>query len=174
MKATGIVRRIDNLGRVVIPMEMRRTQRIQENDPFEIFTNNNGDVIFRKYFPMSVMEDTAASMASALAGVIGKKVIISDTEKVISGGPLNDKQLSNAYIEQMRQRQWYLYKDDSSLILQPVTNVELCLCASQPIIAAGDVCGAIAIIASNPLPVHDGAWMLLCAAAKFFQIELER
>ena len=60
MKATGIVRRIDDLGRVVIPKEIRRTLRIREGDPLEIFTDRDGEVIFKKYSPMGEMGALAA------------------------------------------------------------------------------------------------------------------
>ena len=57
MKATGIVRRIDELGRVVIPKEIRRTLRIREGDPLEIFTASDGEVIFKKYSPMGEISE---------------------------------------------------------------------------------------------------------------------
>ena len=60
MKATGIVRRIDDLGRVVIPKEIRRTMRIREGDPLEIFTNSEGEVIFKKYSPVGDISELAA------------------------------------------------------------------------------------------------------------------
>ena len=61
MKATGIVRRIDDLGRVVIPKEIRRTMRIREGDPLEIYTDKDGGVIFRKYSLMGALADFAAT-----------------------------------------------------------------------------------------------------------------
>lgn len=62
MKATGIVRRIDDLGRVVIPKEIRRTMRIREGDPLEIFTNNDGEVIFKKYSPLGELGEFARGL----------------------------------------------------------------------------------------------------------------
>ena len=66
MKATGIVRRIDDLGRIVIPKEIRRTMRIREGDPLEIFTDNDGGVILRKYSPIGEMTSFAVQYAEAL------------------------------------------------------------------------------------------------------------
>ena len=68
MKATGIVRRIDDLGRVVIPKEIRRTMRIREGDPLEIYTDNNGEVIFKKYSPVGELAAFASQYAEALVG----------------------------------------------------------------------------------------------------------
>ncbi|MEE1053461.1 MAG: AbrB/MazE/SpoVT family DNA-binding domain-containing protein, partial [Acutalibacteraceae bacterium] len=67
MKATGIVRRIDDLGRVVIPKEIRRTLRIREGDPLEIYTGSEGEVIFKKYSPMGEMSAFSSDYATALA-----------------------------------------------------------------------------------------------------------
>ena len=66
MKATGIVRRIDDLGRVVIPKEIRRTMRIREGDPLEIFVSNDGEVIFKKYSPISELGSIAAQYCEVL------------------------------------------------------------------------------------------------------------
>ena len=66
MKATGIVRRIDDLGRVVIPKEIRRTMRIREGDPLEIFTDKDGELIFKKYSPIGELSDFAAQICDSL------------------------------------------------------------------------------------------------------------
>lgn len=67
MKATGIVRRIDELGRVVIPKEIRRTQRIRRGDPLEIFTTGDGEVIFKKYSPMGELSGVTAQYVDVLS-----------------------------------------------------------------------------------------------------------
>ena len=71
MKATGIVRRIDDLGRVVIPKEIRRTMRIREGDPLEIFTSNDGEVVFKKYSPMGELGTFAAQYADVMSRACG-------------------------------------------------------------------------------------------------------
>ena len=84
MKATGIVRRIDDLGRVVIPKEIRRTLRIREGDPLEIFTSNDGEVIFKKYSPIGELSAFAAQYADILHKTSGKAVIVCDRDHVVA------------------------------------------------------------------------------------------
>ena len=71
MKATGIVRRIDDLGRVVIPKEIRRTLRIKEGTPLEIFTDREGEIILKKYSPIGELSTFAREYAEALAQTTG-------------------------------------------------------------------------------------------------------
>ena len=84
MKATGIVRRIDDLGRVVIPKEIRRTLRIREGDPLEIFTDRNGEVIFKKYSPIGELGDFAVTYVETLAKTSGRGACITDRDSVIA------------------------------------------------------------------------------------------
>ena len=84
MKATGIVRRIDDLGRVVIPKEIRRTLRLHEGVPMEIFTDREGEIILKKYSPMAEMSMFARQYAEALAQTSGRGVIITDRDQVIA------------------------------------------------------------------------------------------
>jgi len=92
MKATGIVRRIDDLGRVVIPKEIRRTLRIREGDPLEIFTDREGEVILKKYSPIGELSEFANEYAEALYESVGHMAIISDRDTVVAvaGGPKKD------------------------------------------------------------------------------------
>lgn len=83
MKATGIVRRIDDLGRVVIPKEIRRTMRIREGDPLEIYTSNDGEVIFKKYSPIGEMSEHAAQVADIMHRLAGCPVAIFDRDHVV-------------------------------------------------------------------------------------------
>ena len=82
MKATGIVRRIDDLGRVVIPKEIRRTMRIREGDPLEIYTDREGEVIFKKYSPIGELTNFSAQSANTLNKVCTMDVIICDKERL--------------------------------------------------------------------------------------------
>ena len=88
MKATGIVRRIDDLGRIVIPKEIRRTLHIRESDPLEIFTDREGQVILKKYSPIGEMTTFAKQYAESLAQVSGHATLIADRDQFIavSGG----------------------------------------------------------------------------------------
>ena len=88
MKATGIVRRIDDLGRVVIPKEIRRTMRIREGDPLEIYTNSEGEVIFKKYSAMSELSENAANVAEVMYKTAGCPVVVFDKDHArICGAP---------------------------------------------------------------------------------------
>lgn len=84
MKATGIVRRIDELGRVVIPKEIRRTLRIREGDPLEIYTDREGEVILKKYSPIGEMGDVARQFAESLHRIVGHVAIITDRDVVLA------------------------------------------------------------------------------------------
>ena len=105
MKATGIVRRIDDLGRIVVPKEIRRTMRSREGDPMEIFTSREGEILLKKYSPVGEMGEFALSMAESLAQVTGELVCITDRDYVIAAagpgkkeydGKLLDGQLQEA------------------------------------------------------------------------------
>ncbi len=84
MKATGIVRRIDDLGRIVIPKEIRRTMRIREGDPLEIYTSPDGEVIFKKYSPVGEISSTASQYVDVLSKVGGLPAVICDRDHVIA------------------------------------------------------------------------------------------
>ena len=109
MKATGIVRRIDDLGRVVIPKEIRRTMRIREGDPLEIFTEKDGEVIFKKYSPIGELGDFAENYVETLAKTSGHGACITDRDNVIavSGIPKKDlmeKRISHELDDIMNDR----------------------------------------------------------------------
>ena len=82
MKATGIVRRIDDLGRVVIPKEIRRVLRIRDGDPMEIFTNREGEVIFKKYSPVGELTPFAEQLCETMSKTTGYTVAICDRDAV--------------------------------------------------------------------------------------------
>ena len=92
MKATGIVRRIDDLGRVVIPKEIRRTLRIREGDPLEIYTDPEGEVIFKKYSPVGEMSPFAAQYAEVLSKTASLPTVICDTDHVIAAAGVSKKE----------------------------------------------------------------------------------
>ncbi len=100
MKATGIVRRIDDLGRVVIPKEIRRTMRIREGDPLEIFTEKDGEVIFKKYSPIGELGDFAVTYADTLSKTIGKGACITDRDSIIAVSGIPKKELIEKRVSQ--------------------------------------------------------------------------
>ena len=120
MKATGIVRRIDDLGRVVIPKEIRRTLRIREGDPLEIYTDRDGEVIFKKYSPMGEMGAVSAELAEALARTAGMSCAICDRDAVIAaaGGVKKDileRSISSELEQLMERRECYERGADEQL-----------------------------------------------------------
>lgn len=153
MKATGIVRRIDDLGRVVIPKEIRRTMRIREGDPLEIYTDNDGEVIFKKYSPIGELSSFSSQYAEVLNKVAGYPVVVCDRDHVISVAGIPKKELierrvSPALEELMEQRKSFSFIADGKK-MQPVEGVERYALAQAPIIAAGDVCGSILFLTGD-------------------------
>ena len=98
MKATGIVRRIDDLGRVVIPKEIRRTLRIREGDPLEIFVDREGEVILKKYSPIGELGDFAKEYADSLHEAIGHIALIADRDNIIAVAGAPKKEFLNKAI----------------------------------------------------------------------------
>ena len=95
MKATGIVRRIDDLGRIVVPKEIRRTLRIREGDPLEIFTNREGEIVLKKYSPVGELGEFATCYAQSLAQVVEALVCITDRDYVIAAAGSGRKEVDD-------------------------------------------------------------------------------
>ncbi len=157
MKATGIVRRIDDLGRVVIPKEIRRTLRIREGDPLEIFTDNEGQVILKKYSPIGELSSFVKEYADALAQTTGHTICISDKDQVIAvaGGSKKeflDKSISSN-LEKVIQGRSMLKatKEDTKFIpiLSEGTTDSYYSEIISPIICEGDAIGAVIFLSSN-------------------------
>ena len=151
MKATGIVRRIDDLGRVVIPKEIRRTMRIREGDPLEIFTDRDGEVIFKKYSPIGELLGFAAQYADTLHKTCTNPVIICDRDTVVAYSGLHkkdcaDKKIASDIESIMESRQLYCYKPGEQYHYMVDGNEKICISCAMPIIAEGDVIGAVATI----------------------------
>lgn len=153
MKATGIVRRIDDLGRVVIPKEIRRTLRLREGTPLEIFTDREGEIILKKYSPMVELTSFATQYADAMAQSTGLVVCITDRDQVIavSGGPKKDyfqkpisKQLENAITERMSITASREEKGYVPLVTDEPEGVTAQVIA--PIICEGDAIGSVVIL----------------------------
>ena len=98
LKATGVVRRIDDLGRIVIPKEIRKTLRIREGDPLEIFTDKEGEIILKKYSPIGELSEFATQYAETLAKTTGHIACITDKDTIIAvaGAPKKE------YLEKRR------------------------------------------------------------------------
>ena len=103
MKATGIVRRIDDLGRIVIPKEIRRTMRIREGDPMEIFTSREGEILLKKYSPVGELGEFATELAESVAQTIGELVCVTDRDYVIAAAGTGKKEAEGKPLEQAFQ-----------------------------------------------------------------------
>lgn len=156
MKATGIVRRIDDLGRVVVPKEIRRTLRIREGDPMEIFTNHNGEVILKKYSPIGEIDNFAKQYAESLAQVSGYKILISDRDQIIAvaGGASRDyigKNISKD-LEQLLEDRATLTTADGIKKCIPIVKGDAVVETGQviyPIICEGDIIGSVIILSKE-------------------------
>lgn len=149
MKATGIVRRIDDLGRVVIPKEIRRTLRIREGDPLEIFVDREGEVILKKYSPISELGDFAKEFSESLAEHSGHLVLISDRDTYISvsGGSKKEylnKAIGNSVEKSMTDRMTMMDTNKNVEIVEGIESDDGYVIA--PIIANGDPIGAVVMI----------------------------
>jgi len=165
MKATGIVRRIDDLGRVVIPKEIRRTLRIREGDPLEIFVDREGEVILKKYSPIGELGDFAKEYADSLYEAIGHIACIADRDTIIAVSGASKKEFLNKPIgpaieRVMEERRSVLmnnpgehanYKDCA--IIESESEEDYCKFSAQvvaPIIAQGDPIGAVILCSKEP------------------------
>lgn len=154
MKATGIVRRIDDLGRVVIPKEIRRTMRIREGDPLEIYTDKDGGVIFKKYSLMGGLGDFASQMCETLHKTTGRVAVITDRDTCIAvhgtaRRELADKRVSAELEAIMEGRQIYQWKEGDELLPICEDGEKYLISVAAPILSEGDVLGAV-IFAAAP------------------------
>lgn len=170
MKATGIVRRIDDLGRVVIPKEIRRTLRIREGDPLEIFTDREGGVILKKYSPIGELSDFSKEYAESLQQSIGNIVLIADKDAFISVSGVSKKdylerKISNELEKIMDERKVVVLDTESNEKVIPLYSDEdvedkYSTQVIAPIIAEGDAIGAVIILSKQ-------------AGDKFGQLEMK-
>ena len=173
MKATGIVRRIDDLGRVVIPKEIRRTLRIREGDPLEIFTNTDGGVIFRKYSPVGEL-----SSFEVLSKTANVPVLICDSDHVVAAAGVSKKEflerrVTQAMEDYMQSRQKFV-GSEADHALRPIEGIERNASVVYPIIASSDVTGAIIILFDEKnTPPTQVEVKLAQAAAAFLGKQME-
>lgn len=177
MKATGIVRRIDDLGRVVIPKEIRRTLRIREGDPLEIFVDRDGEVILKKYSPIGELGDFAQEYSDSLHETTGHVAIITDRDAVvaISGAPKKqwvDRAIVTVVEEAMESRR--------SLTVKRGERAEedmwdFAMQVIAPIISEGDPIGAVILCTDEPNRQLGELEQKLCeTAAGFLAKQMEQ
>lgn len=184
MKATGIVRRIDDLGRVVIPKEIRRTMRIREGDPLEIYTDREGEVIFKKYSPIGELSEFASKYAETLHKAGSLAVIITDRDAVIAASGVSrkeylEKAISDELDVLMKERTPKTYESGDKFYPTQDVGAYFVSCA-YPIISDGDVVGSVASLArtddgkgEQTLCGSDTEKRLVMTAAAFLGKQLE-
>ena len=179
MKATGIVRRIDDLGRVVIPKEIRRTLRIREGDPLEIFTNSDGGVVFKKYSLMGGLSEFSGQLCDALHKTTGKMVAITDRDACVAAAGncrrlLTDKPLSPDLTRIMEDRQIYQHAAGQSPV--PVSDYtdQYVVSTAAPILAEGDVLGGVVFLCEKDrIEVAESEYKLAQTIAGFLGRHME-
>ena len=158
MKATGVVRRIDDLGRIVIPKEIRKVLRIKEGDPIEIFTGREGEVILKKYSPIGELSEFATNYAETLAKTTGHIACITDKDNVIAVSGISKKEfleqdISKELEELMEDREIYTSNKNNDLSIPIIKNdnKERRFNAQviYPIISQGDVIGSVVLISKD-------------------------
>lgn len=182
MKATGIVRRIDDLGRVVVPKEIRRTLRIREGDPLEIFTDREGEIILKKYSPIGELGQFAKQYADSLTQTTGHIVVITDKDQFIAvAGPtkkdLVTKGISHDLEEVINERETIVAsKDDKSYIkIMNDDDSEFMFQVITPIISEGDAIGSVIILTKDAkTKFSDLEIKLASTAAAFLGRQMEQ
>lgn len=155
MKATGIVRRIDDLGRVVIPKEIRKTLRIRESDPLEIFTDREGEIILKKYSPIGELGNFAKEYAESLAQTTGHSICITDKDQVIAaaGGMKREsigRPISSTLESLISERESVLnHKADSEYVVILDPSEEKRAQVISPILCEGDAIGSVVLMGKN-------------------------
>ena len=152
MKATGIVRRIDDLGRVVVPKEIRRTLRIREGDPLEIFTDKEGEIILKKYSPIGELSAFAKQYAESLSQMLGCLAGICDMDQVVAAAgngkkELQDEDITRELGEFLKERKTRNAKAGEKKYEPVVSKTEpYSQEVISPILCAGDVIGAVLLL----------------------------
>jgi len=148
MKATGIVRRIDDLGRVVIPKEIRRTMRIREGDPLEIFTDRDGEVIFKKYSPIGELQSFASEYADTLQKTTSLPIFVCDRDVIIAVAGASkreylERKISPELDEIIENRSLYIKGQSSQPISIIIDGGNHYVSCAMPILSEGDIIGCV-------------------------------
>ena len=162
MKATGIVRRIDDLGRVVVPKEIRRVLRIREGDPLEIYTGNSGEVILKKYSPIHDLSQFADEYAESAVRILGGTILVSDTDHVISAWGTKKKDYADKRVDPeldkiIQSKNQFL--NDKKIVV--------------PIISQGDPIGSITILPKENRSLGDTELKIAEVGASFLAKQME-
>lgn len=180
MKATGIVRKIDDLGRIVIPKEIRKGLRIRVGDPLEIYVEKNGEIILKKYAPMGDLLKISEQYADTLFSTSGLSVCITDTDSIIaiSGCAKKDyldKEINENILKIMEERSIWIAKDDTIIkITKGEGNIKYGSQLIAPIISDGDIIGSIILFSLDySKKITDVEIKLAQSAATFLGKQME-
>lgn len=180
MKATGIVRRIDELGRIVVPKEIRRTLRIREGDPLEIFTDKDGEIILKKYSPIGELSLFAQEYVEATAQILGCPVCVTDRDQIIavSGASKKDllgKALHKELEEAINDREAIMAQKGEKKYIQITGDEDIYEGQIvQTIICEGDAIGAVIILnKDNKNPLTEIERKAAVIAANFLGRQME-
>lgn len=184
LKATGVVRRIDDLGRIVVPKEIRKTLRIREGDPLEIFTDREGEIILKKYSPIGELNEFATQYAETLAKTTGHIACITDKDTVIavSGAPKKDyleKSISSELEKLMEDKVIWTSKEKTEkkmpvLITDNEFEEKYASQVIYPIISEGDTIGTVMLLSKEPnIKMNDVEMKVVQSAAGFLGKQME-
>ena len=162
MKATGIVRRIDDLGRVVVPKEIRRILRIREGDPLEIYTGNGGEVILKKYSPISELGQFAGEYCDTASAILDSIVIVSDTDHVVAASGVKKSDYVDRKIDNELDR-----------IIQSKSSVHDHHKAIVPILVHGDPIGSVTILPKANMQLSETEFKAAEIGASFLGKQIE-
>lgn len=184
MKATGIVRRIDDLGRVVIPKEIRRTLRIREGDPLEIFTDKEGEVILKKYSPIGELGDFASQYAESIHKTSGHITCIADRDTIIAVSGASKKEFLEKALSSDVER---VIEEKTTLVIKSSDDKGISILADEspdkkytsqvvsPIISEGDPIGAVILLSMDPsIRMGEVETKLAQSAAGFLGKQMEQ
>ncbi len=179
MKATGIVRRVDSLGRVVIPKEIRHTMRIKEGSPLEIYTDKDGSITFRKYSPLGDLLDFSSQICEAIHKNTGHIAAVSDLDSIIAvaGAPrreLQEHPNSTALEQLMEQRKFYRYVPGEKQIFPTDSSDKYHLGIAVPILCQGDLIGSVMLLlGESSLAPEESDQKLVQTIAEFLGRQME-
>ena len=177
MKATGIVRRIDDLGRIVIPKEIRRSFRIKEGDPLEIFTDAEGEVIFKKYSPIGELSNFASQYAEVLHKSGGLPIAIMDNDHVVAASGISKREILERRVtknlEELMENRAIHITNDKIPSVNAIEGYDRKANIVYPIIYGGDVSGAVCMMEdeNHTLPSESDIKLVQVAAAFYGQTD---
>ena len=173
MRVTGIVRRIDDLGRVVIPKEIRKTLRIREGDPLEIFTAKDGEVILKKYSPIGELNEFSQEYAETLGETLGHGIVVTDLDSIIAVSKLakkdyKEKSISDELEQLIENRESKTSKDNKTIALHKDDSMEYKSQIIMPIVSSsGDCIGSIIMVSKEENALSEPEEKILKIAANF-------